>query len=889
MRNWHTASRTVHALMSSAAVLCLAHTANAEELIDFSIPPQPLANALLSFSGQSKAQVVTASASIADLNTKGVSERLTPRAALARLIEGSDLEIRSSGEHSFSLLARSDEAKAGKPALVKVKAASEETGPPVADAAPAATESDKKKENRQREVDDRGGELRIETVIVTATKREERLGDVPISIAVISAQDIERRGLIGMEDYLRGVPGVNQIDRGPADNSIVIRGITSQPQSDNLPGATVASYFGETPITGSAGAGAGGSIDVRPVDIERIEILRGPQGTTFGSSSLGGATRMIPVRPRLDAFGAKIAGSYSTTSGTGSDNSMMQGVVNVPVVEDEFALRAVGYRFEDSGFYRNVAADDPATMAQAQSWGIDNDVRANAKDDVGRVVSTGGRVAALWHAADGLDLSMNFLTQTIEQDGRLEATNGKYEQIRLPIAPLRRIRGERSEVSDTEMDLVNVGVDYDLGWGALTVAASSIDAGSDYNLGIVLGAFPSSSTWSSDFESSTLEARLASKFDGNFQFLGGVFYEDVDEEQSQFISSPGAPAPNPYVTEPIGSIERGRELDQRAVFGEVSYRLTEKLVATLGARYFRYNKNESIVREGGIFRIPIGGGVAEKSEKDENDSSFKADLSYKPTDASLLYASWAQGFRLGRATVGLPPATCDANSDGLVDGTGVTIESTRSVDSDFLDSYEVGGKFSLFDRRMVIDTSVYRIIWDGLPANVLAPQPCNLNYTANAGEANSDGIEFQASLFVVDGLRLDFGGGYTRAKLTKNVAAQGWRDGDRLPGSPKVSANLAAQYDFDIASYKTFVRADSFYTGEFYGNFQPSPLTEAGGYTKVDVRAGVEIGRVGVELFVRNLTNADEFTWRGLSNANSFFGYRLRPRTVGVQLAYSFE
>jgi hypothetical protein len=145
---------------------------------------------------------------------------------------------------------------------------------------------------------------RIEEIIVTAQKRSESVQDVPMSIAVIGNLDIERRGLIGMEDYLRSIPGVNQVDRGSVDNAIVIRGIATSPENEtfSVGGTTVATYFDETPITAAAG---GVGVDVRPVDIERIEVLRGPQGTAYGSSSLGGTLRILPVKPQLGSFGAK--------------------------------------------------------------------------------------------------------------------------------------------------------------------------------------------------------------------------------------------------------------------------------------------------------------------------------------------------------------------------------------------------------------------------------------------------------------------------------------------------------------------------------------------------------------------------------------------------------
>jgi len=736
--------------------------------------------------------------------------------------------------------------------------------------------------------DQDSGVSKLEEIIVTARKRAENIQDIPMSIAMIGNQDIERRSLIGMEDYLRSIPNVNQIDKGAVGNAIVIRGITTSPEFENFNSSTtVASYFDETPITAAAGMGAAG-IDVRPVDIDRIEVLRGPQGTTYGSASLGGTMRIIPVKPKLDGFGTELGASYSDTSGFGSENSMIRGVINIPVIADQFALRAVGYRYDESGFYRNIAGIHPATIARAENLGLGDYVRGFVQDDVGRMRSIGGRLAALWQATDKLSLSLNFLTQTIEQDGNPSAAVGKFEQSLAPIPSQGRVRGEAGDVGDTELDLLNLVLNYDLGWAVLTSATSWVDGGSARASALTAGLFPSSSSNLNDFKSFTAEARLASQLEGRMQFLAGLFYEDVDDNFFQTLDWPGTPATSPFGTMPMAIFDITRQLDQRAVFGEASYDLTDKLTATVGGRYFKYEKNERSLQEGGLFGVPIGAGIANILESSESDSSVKANLSYKPTKDSLLYASWAEGFRLGRPTAGAIPALCDTDGDGLIDGTNITIESTRRINSDFLENYEIGAKFALFERRIVVDTAVYHIKWDGLPINIIIPGGvCGFN--TNAGAATSDGVEFQASLFVVEGLRLDFGAGYTNAELSKDAPAPGAQEGARLPGSPKMSANLSAQYDFNIAGYKAFVRADSFYTGKFYGDLLETPVFAAGDYIKVDARAGVAIRNFSVELFVRNLTDENAFTWRGSLFQGEEFGYRLRPRTVGIQLGYSLE
>ncbi len=866
--------------------------------VRFNIAPQQLSSALLQYSKQSGVQISSPGSLIEGKSSTGVVGTFPARDGLDRLLQGTDLAydvidantilirtVNSTVGQSESRMPQTSgvgndlEHREVQSSLRLARSQNAQGG--------GSRAQDANVLNAQEE----SAGAKLEEIIVTATKRAQNVQDIPMSLTVIGNQEIERRGLIGMEDYLRSIPGVNQIDNGPYSNAIVMRGISTSPQFENFSsGTTVASYFDETPITAAAGQGAGG-IDVRPVDIERIEVLRGPQGTAYGSSSLGGLTRIIPAKPKLDGFSARLGAFYSDTSGYGSGNSMVQGVFNIPVVKDRFALRVVGYRYEDSGFYRNIAGVDPASIAVAENYGLGNYVRGSIQNDIGNMVSIGGRLAALWQPTERLNLSLNYLTQKIEQDGSPVADVGKFDQTRVPIAPQGRVRGESGEINDADMDLANAVLTYDLGWATSTSVASRVDGSSVWTYADY--AQPYSTTGPSDFKSFTAETRLASRLDGRFQFLAGLFYEDIDDDFRQTLDWPGTPATNPGRTDPMSLYISNRRLEQRAAFGEVSYKLTGKLTATLGGRYFDYDKSEAVFAEGGLRGIPLGTGVWQVLTTDEGGSSFKANLSYQPTERSLLYASWSEGFRLGRPTPGVPTATCDPNGDGLIDGTNITVESTRHVASDFLENYEIGGKFTFFDRRMTVDTAIYHIDWDGLPIRYgINVGTCLAGYTANVGAATSDGVEFQASVFVTRGLRIDFGGGYTKARLSKDAPAlfPPAFDGDRLPGSPEVNANLAAQYDFKVAGYDTFVRADTLYTGKFYGDLQESLATRAGDYVKIDARAGVAIKSLSLELFVRNLTNEDAFTWRSLSaTRGDFYGYRLRPRTIGLQLGYSFE
>lgn len=842
---------------------------NAHNEQRFDIDSQPLSKALYQFSQYTNMVVLAPADVVKGKTSAAVNGNYTPLQALEIILadSGTDYEVKDKD----TLLIRTS--------------------------APVEKEIRKNDDSsKTREVLPAKSKLSIiEEITVTATKRIQGLQDTPLSIAALSGQEIERRGLLGMEDYLRPIPGVNQIDRGAGRNAVVIRGITTSPQSENFSsGTTVATYFGETPTTASTGIGAGG-MDIKLVDIERVEVLRGPQGTTFGSASLGGTVRVIPAAPELDKFSARIVGNYSNTSGNGGDNNMVQGIFNVPLIEDQLAIRAVAYRYENGGFHENIAGSDPAFRAGLAAFGAPALAAAVDEDDIGNDEYIGGRISLLWQPNDDLKFTLSYLYQDIVQEGRPESEADKFQQTRFQMSPVNRSRGNGSETSDSTIELINGVLEYDLNWASFLASASWIDGSSLFQQGDVIIAGPNSSNGESDFQSFTGEVRLASNFDGPLQFLGGFFYEDIDEQFDNSIYWLGSTASLPGFlgTDPLFLIFREeRDTEQLAFFGELSYNLTERLTVAFGWRAFHFNKSDQTDSIGAIFGTPPGGpGVIENLGTNDTDNNFKFHVSYKPNDETLLYALYSEGFRLGRPTSGVPIATCDVDNDGIVDGSNVPVDATRNIESDLLENIEVGGKFTMLDGRLIVNADIYHIDWTGLPIRTRAAAGgCPTVFTANVGEASSFGIEFQTNYYITEGLRLDFGGSYLDAELTEDAPQLNAVDGDRLPGAPKINGNAAIQYDFELSGNPAFIRADAFYTGSFFGNLTQDPLTKAGGYVKLDARAGISWRDFDIELYVRNLTNEDDYTWRALGGGGGpDFGYRLRPRTVGVQLAYNFQ
>lgn len=850
---------------------------------EINIPAGSLANALDKLIDQAGVQIMYETNLTEGIRVGAVSGALTFEAALARLLANTGLRADSVDARTVVLKRVTSSMSDAAAEQMRVAKAGE--------GAPSADEDEKSSAKEEYPSSSEG----IQEVIVTATKRAERVQDVPLSISVVTADDIDRRGLINAEDYLRGVPGANHVDSANGQ-SIVIRGMETAPLNQNFTaGATTATYFGETPTTSSAGLGSGTNIDLKLVDIERIEILRGPQGTAFGNSSLGGAVRTIPVAPKLARLEGKVAAGYSSTARLGGDNFNAQAIGNLPISE-KLAIRAAGYQYEESGIYRNRARSDANFQATAV---IPFGAQASAadQDDVGSYSAIGGRIAALFQATDDLRLTLSYLSQDTEMDGMPVSNIGGYEQAMFQVAQEHVVRGRREGVSDSDIEIINATLDYNLDWASVVATYSDTTSASTLTQPWQLYGQPWAASFyaDSDHREHVGEIRLVTQLSGPWNFLAGFYTEKLKDEVLFDYRWFGDPAANffNFGQRLIGTQFNDWELKQKAAFGEVSWEFIPRLTLVAGVRAYDYERRTRDAYPTDYFFAPLPPGTTTTTASDESGTNFRANLSYKPTEEALLYAGWSQGFRLGKPQAAL--SSCDADSNGIVDGTTISIDSTREVKSDGVDSYEIGGKFTLLDRRVTIDTALFRMDWSDIPVRAIAGSlttGCGLLYVTNAGGAKSEGVELQMSFQVTEPLRIDLGGSWIRAQLTEdvpNVPPRGVFSGERLPGSPKVNANLGVQYDFHLGRYQAFVRADSTYVGQFYDDILQSPALRSGDYLKLDASARVSIRNLNIDLFVRNLANEDAYTFRGaFVGTTDSFGYRLRPRTFGVQLAYRF-
>jgi outer membrane receptor protein involved in Fe transport len=709
----------------------------------------------------------------------------------------------------------------------------------------------------------------LEEVLVTAQRRgPERLQDVPMSISVIDSKLIDRKGLVGMNDYLRSLPSTSYIEFAPGGNNIIIRGVATDFFRDETTGI----YIGDTPIT-NLGVPWGGDPDLKLVDIERVEVLRGPQGTLYGEGSIGGTVRIVPAAPHPERLESQVSGSFSVTGAEGGNNNTLEGMLNLPLLDGDAALRLVAYRHDNSGYYRNVTGSDP----DARYWSEYFGVPALDKSDRGATIFTGWRAQFLWQPTPELSIKLMTLSQDIDLEGLPE---GDMSPERFQQVQLSTLEGG-GDWGVMNFDLSNLEVNYDFDAFSLLSTTSLVEslAGNDSNVPWLgedfdVGAVPIFHRWIGPARSFNQELRLTSRQDGRLRYLAGFFYQDIDSSVDNLWRWEGDPERDPL--EGLTILDALGEYDQQqtSVFGELTYDLTDRLTGSVGGRWFRYDQR--VVWSGG--GLWSGGEASLLTLGDGDGESYSLKLEYEANESTRIYGSFNQGFRFGGTNETMPPI-CDQDGDGILDGTTIPVSS--KIASDNIDSYELGVKFRSKDGRFAVNATVFYVDWTDIPIGL--GLDCGFTITVNAGRAESEGLEVEGNWEIAEGLVLSFAASWVNPRLAEDAENLGQK-GDRLPGSPKHNLNLGIEQNFQLGQRDAFLRADLVSVGEYYDNLQQ--FGEAsGGYTTISARVGVLLDDWRVELFVDNLT--DEFAIVYIDWWDDSY-FALRPRTIGVQAIYRF-
>ena len=706
-------------------------------------------------------------------------------------------------------------------------------------------------QNTTKSTESSGTVTTLGTIVVTANRRSETLQKVPMAVSALTWHDIERQHLQDFSDYAASVPGLGAISLGPGMTELSIRGIASGSQQ---PSASVGVYVDETPFGSSSVFAIGSALtpDLDPADVERIEVLRGPQGTLYGAGALGGVIRFITIAPDTENYSGRLQLGGTSVDG-GGNGFDVHGMVNLPLVKDKLAIRANVYDETDPGF-----VDDAG----------------RGKTDVNESKVKGGRVSLLWTPTDKTSVRVTALAQNLTAAGSatvaldpdtLQPVYGDLQQRNATLG---------GDVFDGHYRLYNVTFNTDFGWAKLMSSSSystldavtNTDATSLLYLGPQANGRPYGTLEQATIPQTkaTQEFRLSSSKSQTVEWLGGVFWtrETGNNAQNIYASDyySGTPQPSPFGI-PIGGDLQPSTYEAYAAYGSITWHVTDRFDVEAGLRYSHDKQHYTEIGYGLLF-----GGVPPTVLLDKRSSDSSTTFSLTPTfhinDNNMLYARVASGFLPGGPNivpVGVPNVPA-------------TFSPTKLTD------YEVGLKSTSPDDRVMVDLSAYYIDWTKIPLTTFEN---NFTFLTSGGQAKSKGLEATVSWIPAQGLKLSANASYNDATLTKDAPyPSNGKRGDPLPYAPRFTLGLSGDYDFALGGgWHGYVGASYQYVDERSTDFAfsypvagvlpplpSSPTVPA--YNTINLRAGVNRGQWSIDAYVKNLTNQ-----RGIVQASTFQNY----------------
>ncbi len=758
---------------------------------------------------------------------------------------------------------------------------------------------------------DQDGDLLVEEIVVTATRRETTMVEIPYNISAISGDFIDKGRIQDTGELLQGVPGAATIDFGArnsgAVNAIRIRGlaIDSNVNMDVRLSAVppVSTYLNESPL-------------YAPMvlkDLERVEVLRGPQGTLYGSGSLGGTVRYITRKPVLGEFEGRLEASYSQTDGSDGSNWDGDAVLNFPI-GDTFAVRALVGTIDYDGIVDapNLYVLDGQGLPVAPDGVLAGTAQYESVKDLDTVEIDYARVSALWQPSDTFEALLWYAHQEDDVGGRMQPTEGvdgwgdpygEYE-----------IGSVQREPSEREVDAAALELNVDFGFATLTSSTSAYDhSGSSVseNTGFYaqngwLGAFYynyprplASADRSFEDEAFIQELRLVSNDDIDFPWIVGVFYRDQDALSTQYSYLHGfqrwadtAWGPGFVVDDNDFRYERQENFEDLAVFGEVTWRLSDTFRLTGGFRTFDNDYENDTLMGVGLYTSFAITDEARFSGSDK-DTLWKLNASWDVGEDKLLYATYSEGFRRGGANA--------------VPLSGVFAEDPawQTYGPDFTKNYELGLKGGGSGNFWSV--ALYYVDWRDIQLNT---STTNWGFYAaqNGGDAHTQGVEFEWDTFFGDSWHANLGYSYNQGELDDTflsadgvyvAGVEGWE----LPGLAEHTLNAMIEH---TATFDNGWEWNNRLTG-YYQDDTKNIVSETSVLTATlpsfsifNFNSTVFLGdQWSLGLFVKNLTNergrVGVFTegYMGTDPSQNYYGNGAktviaRPRTVGVAVTYDF-
>lgn len=716
-----------------------------------------------------------------------------------------------------------------------------------------------------------------DAIVVTAQKRDQRLLDVPVAVSAVGSDMLVTQNISTLRDYFSRVPGLQY--GGSTTASLSIRGVTT---GERLANPTVAIVVDDVPFGSSTYLGQAQIPDFDPATLERIEVLRGPQGTLYGASSLGGLIKYVTRTPSLTELSGRVEwGANHVTDG--GEGYSARGSVNVPMITDKVGLSVSGFYRKDPAFVDNI---DPVSGVRSQ--------------DTNKTKYWGGRVALSIHPIDGVTIDLAAVKQRSDTVGDDDFTTYSINDFR-PVFPTnnpaspryREFLGDRTTAKvladgRTSFTLYSARIGVDVGFAELTSVSAwsrsrlSIVEDATNRFGFVVAPYPGYTGVAFNNGSSTnkfsQELRLSDTGPVIDWLVGGFYTQEHSDTPQSLVAVGGGDAVVAYE-----GLNPSSYRDQ-AIFADVTYHVTPRFDIQVGGRYSGNKQDYSYVQVVDPDSVPVFGPSSSiSSGLKENAFTWLVTPTFRITPDVMVFFRAASGYRPGGPNANLP-----------------TIPLT-SFESDRTINYELGVKGTALESGLTFDVSLFQIDWKDIQLQN-TDAASGFVYFSNGSKARSRGLEGAVSWKPWQGMIVDGNATYTNSELTRSLPPQMpgitsliGQKGDLMPNTPKFTANLSVQQDFDLTDdVSAFVGGAYTYIDDRVGQFVNDPTgarPRLPSYSNVDLRAGVSIQqRWDVSFYLRNL-----FDNRGVLTSENAGGTQsvptvnfVRPRTFGVVLSGSF-
>ncbi|KYL35581.1 MULTISPECIES: TonB-dependent receptor [Pseudoalteromonas] len=763
----------------------------------------------------------------------------------------------------------------------------------------------------------------IEQIEVTATRRSGSIQEAPLNITALNSDVIKDQNIGDLEDVARWVPGLTVSDQGGREGSpIIVRGLNTNSSDRGSDGGTVATYVGEIPL----------NINLRLTDIDRVEVLIGPQGTLYGAGTLGGAIRYLLKQPQLDITEGSVSGDLFAINESDDTGGEFGLVFNTPLIDDVLAVRASVNHYDRPGYidYKYVVRN-PGVSNPNPDFTNQDDIDENLQrvNDVNDEQITTGRFSVRWQPNSSIDATLNYFYQKQENGGNstsqygalanssaLQGTVGKYENAARVLEP-----GEQ------ENDLLSLEIKADLGFAELVSASgwSSYEQSGQrdqtdllYDIWTGYADFPAfvgQTLDTSDQDNFTQELRLVSASEGPLSWIVGGYYNKQENLSDDREYTPGL---TDFWGGGIANVQKdleyialsNSEITEKALFGEAGYSFTDQFDITLGARLYEYdistNAGSATPLYSGDFSS-LDQIEMENVSANDNGNLFKFNANYTFDSGVLAYFTVSEGFRIGGGN-GIAPCPDVLPEQQIV----CALPSEEDYKADTTVNYELGFKSTWLRNRLHFNAALFNVDWNDAQVGSSTVNGQEL-ITSNAGSANSKGVEISSRAIIGDHWTAYATYAYAKAELTEDAPdlfgiGIGAMNGDRLPGAPEHQFSFGLRYEQDVLD-------DKLLSVNYGMTAQSDMITKVGlrddgetlaGYSLSNLSAKLTGDMWSATLYIDNLFDKYAFTsvrrdksWAGMSTSGAnkalpelqrvYAHYTTTPRTIGMKFTYNFE